>query len=172
MIRKHKRFVRPKKAFEKSRIEEENKLVEQYGLKNKREIWKTIAKINYFRRRAKELAKLSNEEQEILFKKLQAKGLKVNSIADILALTVEDLLKRRLQTVVAQKKVANSVRHARQLIVHKKITLNGSVINIPSYIVSVSEEHSISLKPGKPKKAKIEEKAEEKVQEQPKEASQ
>src|SRR3989344_4054009 len=145
MIRKHKMFVRPKKAFEKSRIEEENKLLEQYGLKNKREIWKTIAKVNYFRRRAKELAKLSNEEQEVLFRKLQAKGLKVNSIADVLALTVEDLLRRRLQTIVAHKKVANSVRHARQLIAHKKILLNGSVINIPGYIISVAEEHSITL---------------------------
>ena len=33
-------FARPKKAYEKTRITEENVLVEKYGLKNKREIWK------------------------------------------------------------------------------------------------------------------------------------
>ena len=63
MIRKRKMFARPKKAYEKTRITEENVLVEKYGLKNKREIWKTIAKIKYYRQRAKDLAKKTDEEQ-------------------------------------------------------------------------------------------------------------
>ena len=146
MIRKHKTYVRPKKAYEKSRMEEENKIAEKYGLKNKREIWKTIAKVSYFRRRAKALAKSSNEEQEVLFNKLQNLGLKVNSIADVLALNVENLLNRRIQTVLLHKKLANTIKHARQMIVHRKVMINGSIVTTPSYLVSVEDENTLSLK--------------------------
>lgn len=161
MIRKHKKFVRPKKAYEKARMEGENKLIEKYGLKNKREIWKMLAKVNYFRRRAKSLAKSSYEEQESFFKKLQEKGLKVSSIADVLALTIDDLINRRLQTIVFSKGMANTMLHARQMIVHKKILVNGNALNIPSYIVSVSEEESISSKSKKESKKKIKEEVKE-----------
>ncbi len=146
MIRKGKRFVRPKKLYEKSRIEEENTLVERYGLKNKREIWKTIAKVSYYRRRAKALAKSSREEQEILFGKLRALGLKTNTIADVLALSVEDILRRRLPTIIVQKGLARTVRQARQMVVHKNVRIGTRVVNIPSYFVSLSEESQITLK--------------------------
>ena len=65
MIRKKNRFSRPKKPFESTRITEENKLRAQYGLKNKKEIWKSVAKITYYRTRAKALAKSPVEEQEV-----------------------------------------------------------------------------------------------------------
>lgn len=149
MIRKSKRFTRPKKAYEKSRIEEENVLAAKYGLKNKREIWKTAAKVNYFRRRAKALAKSPANEQQILFDKLQAIGLQTSSISDVLALSTEDLLKRRLSTVVASKSLANTIKHARQLIVHKKVLINGKAINVPSYLVPISDESSISIRGSK-----------------------
>lgn len=161
MIRKKKRFVRPKKAFESARIKEENVLLERYGLKNKREIWKTIAKVNYFRRRAKALAKETREEQEVLFKKLQQLGLKTNTLADVLALNVENLLKRRLQTVVVDKSIAKTMKHARQMIVHKKILINGKAVNTPSYLVSIDEEKQISARESKAKNQPIEEKADE-----------
>ena len=155
MIRKGKRYVRPKKLYEKSRIEDENKLAERYGLKNKREIWKSLAKVSYFRRRAKSLAKASPAEQEVLFGKLQALGFNTHTIADVLALNIEDLLRRRLPTVVAQKGFAHTVQHARQLVVHKKVRIDGKVINIPSYLVTVTEESQISVDAPKvaPKKA-------------------
>lgn len=153
MIRKKKMFSKPRKAYEKARIKEEDKLVERYGLKNKREIWKTLAKINYFRTRAKELAKSSLDEQQILFNKLQMIGLNVRSIADVLALKVEDLLERRLSTVIVHKRLANTSQQARQMIVHKRVMIDNKAINIPSYLVLVSQENLISIKPAKPGKA-------------------
>ncbi|MBX4196713.1 30S ribosomal protein S4 [Candidatus Pacearchaeota archaeon] len=152
MIRKKKLYVRPKKAYEKVRIAEENIIVQKYGLKNKREIWKTAARVNYFRRRAKDLAKESHEEQEVLFNKLQELGLHIKTIADVLDLKVEDLLERRLPTLVVKKGFAFTPQHARQLVVHKKITVNNNVVNTPSYLVRVSEEPTISSKAGKPVK--------------------
>jgi small subunit ribosomal protein S4 len=153
MKRKHKLYVRPKKAYEKTRIKEENSLMGKYGLKNKVEIWKSIAKIDYFRRRAKALALASSEEQQVFFSKLKKIGLNAESISDVLDLKVENILSRRLPTIVYQKKLAPTAQQARQLVVHKKVLIDGKVINIPSYIVSVSEEKLITIRPSKPKAA-------------------
>jgi len=162
MKRKKKSYQRPKKPFEKSRIDEENVYKERYGLKNKREIWKTLAKIDYFRGRAKTLAKSTLEEQEVLINKLKALGLPTNSIVDVLGLKVEDLLKRRLPTIVADKKLATTVKGARQMVTHKRILVDGKVVNAPSYIVPVALEDTISIKVKKLKpKPKVEEKKEE-----------
>jgi len=151
MIRKKKSYLKPKKPFEATRIKEENELIKKYGLKNKREIWKTLAKVNYFRGRAKALAKSPLEEQEVLFKKLRAIGLKISTTSDVLDLKVENLLERRLSTIVAKKGLANTVKHARQLIVHKKIKVDGKVIDSPSYLVPVEKENSIEIKEKKKK---------------------
>lgn len=149
MIRKKKLFARPLKLYEKQRILEENELVNKYGLKNKRAIWKALAKVNYFRKRAMALARASADEQNVFFSKLNNIGLNVKSTADILALDVEDLLKRRLPTIVASKGLANTVKQARQLVVHKKIIVGDNVVNSPSYIVPVSLESKIRFKEGK-----------------------
>src|SRR3989338_5600414 len=110
MIRKKKRFSRPRKPYESARIKEENETIKKYGLKNKREIWKTLAKVDYFRKRAMALAKSSHEEQEIFFNKLRALGLNIKVTADVLALTIEDILKRRLPTVVFRKGLTTTVK--------------------------------------------------------------
>ena len=153
MIRKPNRFSRPHKLYDKIRIGDENKLVEEYGLKNKREIWKAEAKVKYFRNRAKFLITADQEEQRKFFVKLNSFGLPVKTIADVLALSKEDILKRRLATIVWKRGVANTAKQARQLVVHKKILVAGHVINVPSYIVPIADEQSINLKQ-KPKSVK------------------
>jgi len=146
MIRKKKLYVKPRKLYEKVRIGEENILMQKYALKNKREIWKALARVNYLRHRAMNLSKAPIEEQEILFNKINAMGLKAHRIADVLDLKVEDLLERRLPTIVAKLKLAATLKQARQFVVHKKIQINKRVVNIPSYIVPIQEEKMISLK--------------------------
>ncbi|MEK6825795.1 MAG: 30S ribosomal protein S4 [Nanoarchaeota archaeon] len=153
MIRKKKLFRRPKKLYQAGRIKEENVLLEKYGLKNKTEVWKALAKINYYRSRAKALAKVSMEEQQILFTKLQRIGLKANNIADVLALKIEDLLQRRLPSIIVKKGLAVTPQQARQMVVHKKVTIAGKIVNVPSYIVAIDEENTIvAQKPKKPAK--------------------
>jgi len=80
--------------------------------------------------------------------------LGVESVADVLALTVEDILKRRLSTVVAGKGLADTAKQARQMITHKRILVKGKVVNVPSYLVKVEEEDKINLKK-KVKKPKL-----------------
>ena len=156
MISKSKLYKRPKKPFESERIADENKLVSKYGLKNKKEVWRALAKVNYYRKRAKALAQKSPEEQEVLFSKLQKIGLDVKKIADVLDLKIENLLDRRLPTLVSFQKKADTPRQARQMVVHKRVLVDGKVVNSPSYIVTVKEEKLITVKAGKPKVTKVE----------------
>jgi small subunit ribosomal protein S4 len=145
MIRKHKIYSKPRKAYDSARIAEENRLVARYGLKNKREIWKADAAIDNIRNQAKNLITASGEEQEKLINKLNKMGFKVEKIADILALKEENWLKRRLQSIVVEKQIAKTPKAARQLIAHKHISVSENIINIPSYLVHVNEEDKISV---------------------------
>ncbi len=146
MKRKHKIYSKPKRPFDKARIDEEAIIKKEYGLKNKKEIWKADAKVRVIRQKAKKLIKSSPEEQKALFEQLQKIGLKVESIADVLGLDKTDYLNRRLQTVVAVKGLTSTVKSARQMITHKKILVDGKAISIPSYIVPVKLENKITLK--------------------------
>ncbi len=144
-VRKHKIYKKPKKLYDKARIEEENSLVKKYGLKSKREIWKADSAIGKIRRQAKLLLTGKAEEQEKFIKKLKKQGFQVEKISDILSLDKEDYLKRRLQSVVVSRKIASTPKQARQFIVHKHIKINSKKVNIPSYLVSIDEEDKIEL---------------------------
>ena len=148
-LRKH--WEKPKKMFDKARIEREKELVKKYGFRRKREIWKLeyIFK-NYKRRVRKILAKYDEKEKNILINKLVRLGiLKENStLDDVLNLKLEDFCERRLQTLVYRKELANTVKHARQLITHKKIIVGDRIINQPNYLVLKEEEDKIRLKEG------------------------
>jgi len=146
MKRKHKKYSKPKRPFDKSRIEEESIIKKKYGLKNKKEIWKADAKVRLMRQKAKKLIKAPLKEQKALFLRLQKIGLKVFSIADVLGLNKKDYLDRRLQTIILEKKIAPTIKTARQRITHKKILVNGAVVNSPSYIVSTDLEDKIKAK--------------------------
>lgn len=144
--RRRKLFSRPRKLYDATRIGAENQVVKKFGLKNKKEIWKAKSKVSLFRRRAKSLIGKDMEQQQKFFEKLNKLGLNTVMVSDVLALTEEDLLNRRLQTIVFKKKLANSPTQARQLIVHKRILVDGKAVNIPSFIVTRELEPKIALK--------------------------
>ena len=146
MKRKHKTYSRPKRPFNKQRIEEEAEIRKEFGLKNKKEIWKAEARVKAMKEKAKRLISADKKEQQALFDRLKKIGLKVDSIADILSLDKKDYLKRRLQTIVVEKKLATTPKSARQLIVHKKVFVNGKIVDSPSYVVPAEIENKISLK--------------------------
>ena len=167
MKRKFKKYSKPKRPFDKVRIDEEAKIKKEFGLKNKKEIWKAEARIKSMREKAKKLISAKPKEQQALFDRLKKIGLKVSSIGDILSLEKKDYLKRRLQTIVLSKKLATTVKSARQLITHKKVLVDGKVVDSPSYIVSINLENKISLKKKKQKpKEEIKEEVVEKKEEE------
>jgi len=166
MKRKHKQYSRPKRPFDKERIDEEAKIKSKFGLKNKKEIWMADARVKSMREKAKKLIGAEKEEQEALFLRLKKIGINVEAISDILSLTKEDYLARRLQSIVHIQRLATTAKGARQLIVHKKVLVNGRVVDSPSYIVSVENQNKITIK-AKAKKEKkvVEEVVEEKEEE-------
>ena len=170
MKRKHKTYSKPRRPFDKTRIDAEAIIKKEYGLKNKKEIWKADAKINSIREKAKILIPAPEAEQKEFFIKLNKMGLKVNSIAEVLSLDKTDYLKRRLQTILVKKELATTAKKARQLITHKKVLVNKGIVNSPSYIVSVKNENKIVLKSKKEKvvkeEPKIEAPKEEKLEEE------
>ena len=98
-----------------------------------------------------------------MFNKLKALGLNTNAISDVLALKIEDLLDRKLPTVIFKKGIAKTIQEARQMIVHKRILIDNKIVNSPNYIVSLAEEGLISLKT-KQQKEKAQDKADKKTE--------
>ena len=167
--RKRKMFSRPKKLYDRTRMDEENVLVKKYGLKNKREIWKAKTAVSKLRRQAKALISKDIKEQQKFFDKLNKIGMGISDISDVLALTEEAVFERRLQTFVVKKKLATTAKGARQLIVHKNVLVEGKIVNVPSFVVTLDLEDKISLKEKKVKAAPapvIEEVAEEAAEEE------
>jgi len=136
-----RQFETPKKPWDLMRITEENTLIKKYGLKSKREIWKAEAMLRKYRRVARLLLGRDNEqarkESEQILQRLRRLGIlsESSTIDDVLNLTVESFLGRRLQSVVYLNSLAQSPKHARQLIVHGHVMVNGRYVTVPSYPV-------------------------------------
>lgn len=147
--RLRKKFSRPGHPWQKGRIEAENKLLLDYGFKNKREIWKLSTTLKSFSDQAKKLiaatGKNTEKEKTQLMQRLVRLGLvKENpKLDDILAITLQDLINRRLQTIVNKKGIARTPKQARQFITHNHIKVSNKTVSAPSYLVSVLEENSI-----------------------------
>ncbi|MEM7818768.1 MAG: 30S ribosomal protein S4 [Candidatus Aenigmatarchaeota archaeon] len=149
MKRQRKKYEVPRRPWDKERIEKEKKIMKDYGLKRKKELWRAEAILRKYRRIARDLAaKKDKEKEKELIKKLNSLGLldEKASLDDVLSLTVENILERRLQTVIFRKGLANTIKHARQLIVHGHVFVNGRKVLYPSYIVRRGEEEKIEVK--------------------------
>jgi small subunit ribosomal protein S4 len=69
------------------------------------------------------------------------------ALDNVLDLAIEDLLERRLQTIVFRKNLTKTIFQSRQLITHGHITIGNRRVTVPSYIVSKEEENQIMYAP-------------------------
>lgn len=151
--KQRKKFSKPLHPWRRARIEEEKVLVEEYGLKNKKDLWKTTSKLSHFKKQAKSLITrrgLQAENEKVLFlEKLHKLSLVPEgaTIDDVLSLSIKDLLERRLQTIVFRKGFAHSVKQARQFVVHGHVCVNGQKMDVPSFLVPLSLEQTIEFSP-------------------------
>ncbi len=147
--KQRKKYSTPVHPWQKAMIEEDRKILEEYGLKNKKEIYKMRSVLKGFSDQAKQLiaskTPQAEKERASLLKKLQKIGLinKTGTLDNILDLNINDIMDRRLQTFVYKKGLARSINQARQFIVHEHITVGGAKITTPSYFVNADEENSI-----------------------------
>jgi small subunit ribosomal protein S4 len=148
-----KTYDTPSHPWKGERIKREAETVREYGLKNKTEVWKAQTILRNFRKQSRELqARLRGDdaqariEADALIKKCSRMGLLPvtgSDLNDILILTENDILSRRLQTVVFDKGLAATIKQARQMITHGHIHINGHRVTVPGYIVTREEEASV-----------------------------
>jgi small subunit ribosomal protein S9e len=144
----------PRKPFDKDRLINELRIVGYYGLRNKREMWRVQFTLAKLRKAARQLLTLPQDdpkrqfEGDALIRRIVRLGLlKENErqLDYVLGLTINQFMERRLQTLVAQRKLANSVHHARVMIRQRHIAIGKQMVNIPSFMVRTSSEQHISI---------------------------
>jgi small subunit ribosomal protein S4 len=146
-----KKYETPRHPWIKEDIEAEKIILKEYGLKNKTEVWKMKSKLRKFKELTKKYSNLTTKkaeiDKELFLQKLKKTGFlkPEQGIDDVLGLQLKDVMERRLQTIVFKKKLAGSMKQARQFIVHNHISVDGKKTNIPSYIVDKSQESTITF---------------------------
>ncbi len=154
--KQRKKFDTPRFPWQTDMLDNELNLLGQYGLRNKREIWRHKTLLSKYRGIGRSLLGMSVEERRIqekqLLDRLHRLGILPQDAAldDVLDMTLEDILERRLQTLVFQKGLSKSIQQARQLITHGHIAIEGRRVSTPSYLVLKHEEPKLAYAPKSP----------------------
>ena len=148
-----KQYETPSEAWDEDRIEQEKELIEEFGLRNKKEVYKAESELRGLRRQArKAVAADDNEQIQPLLDRAHNLGLikEDGSIEDVLSLDTREILNRRIQTAVERKGYADTVKEARQLVVHGHIFVDGQKVNVPGYLLTQEEEKELELRMPEP----------------------
>ena len=166
--RKNRRkYESPRNPWRKEQIEAELQLIGEYGLRNKRELWKARTSLSRIRGIARSL--LGKEEAERVklekefLESLSKQGILPENatIDDVLDLDIKDILERRLQTMAFRKGLARTIHQSRQLVTHGHITLGQRRVSVPGYLVTRNDESNIKIPPELAAKIPREAKAQE-----------
>ena len=137
-----KKFKNPRMSWDSDEIKDRKTVMSSYGLRRRREMLIAQEILRKYRRRARELIAEKDEEKvKVLLEKLVKLGLlrEGEGLDDVLALGINDILERRLQTIVWKRGLATTPCQARQFITHGHVSINGSRAKSPAYMVPVSE---------------------------------
>ncbi|MFQ6106993.1 MAG: 30S ribosomal protein S4 [Thermoplasmata archaeon] len=148
-----RKYEAPSHPWQGERIKIEDEIVKKYGLKNKRELWRAQSLLRRLRQRSRILqaqrrygdVQAEKETEEVLGKlgRLGVLPVEGATLDDVLALDVEAILSRRLQTMAYVKGLGYTPKHARQLIVHGHIAIGDRKVTVPGYLVKRIEEGKI-----------------------------
>ncbi len=142
----------PTHPWKQARIDEEHALKEKYGLKKTggmKEIWREKTALRRYRNQAMKLIGRVDtteghfaREQEQLVVSLTKRGLLPEgaNVGDVLQIDVDQMLSRRLQSVVYRRGLAPTMRSARQLIMHGHISIGSQKMTVPGYHILKTEE--------------------------------
>jgi small subunit ribosomal protein S4 len=151
--KQRKKYDTPRFPWRTDIMQQELKLIGDYGLRNKHELWRQETLLSKFRGIARTLIGETPEqrqkmENELLLRLKKLGVLPETAVLDnVLDLTIEDVLERRLQTVIFRRGMAKTIQQARQLITHGHIAIGNRRVTIPGYIVPKPEENEIVYSP-------------------------
>jgi small subunit ribosomal protein S9e len=129
-------------------------LIGDYGLRCKREVWRTQLVLAKLRKAARILLTMDETdprrqfEGDALIRRMVRVGLLDKSqrkLDYVLGLTITQFMERRLQTLVMKRNIGLSVHHARVLIRQRHIAVGKQLVNSPSFMVRKSSEQLIAL---------------------------
>ena len=148
-----KQYETPNHPYQGERIANEHSLADRYGLKNKEELWRAQSELRSYRREARDLLAQAQDDPVVqrrtreFLGRLKRVGVldEEDQLGDVLSLEIEDVLERRLQTVVYRKGLANTAQQARQFIVHGHVIVGDRRHRVPSYVVDVDEEDLVAF---------------------------
>ena len=148
-----KQYETPNHPYQGERIANEHSLADRYGLKNKEELWRAQSELRSYRREARDLLAQAQDDPVVqrrtreFLGRLTRVGVldEEDQLGDVLSLEIEDVLERRLQTVVYRKGLANTAQQARQFIVHGHVIVGDRRHRVPSYVVDVDEEDLVAF---------------------------
>ena len=144
-------WKKPKRPLNFDLKMDELKILGTFGLKTKRELWKARTELSRVRNQARSLLALRQDVREqkepILMNSLSKVGYVQSdaTLDDVLNLEINDLLGRRLQTIVQKKFYFKTPYQARQAVSHGHVLIGDQIVNIPSYLVNVDEEDKVKL---------------------------
>jgi small subunit ribosomal protein S4 len=151
--KQRKKYETPRFPWRADIMQGELKLIGEYGLRNKHELWRHETLLSKFRGIARTLIGETPEErrkmEDELLTRLKKLGVldETAVLDDVLDLTIEDILERRFQTIVLRKGLAKTMQQSRQLIGHGHMTIGNRRVTTPGYIVPRPEESQISYTP-------------------------
>jgi len=151
--KQRKKYDTPRFPWRTDIMQQELKLIGEYGLRNKHELWRQETMLSKFRGIARTLIGETPEQRQKMENELLLRLKKLGILPetavldDVLDLTIEDLLERRFETIIFRKGLAKTIQQARQLITHGHITIGNRRVTIPGYIVPKLEESQIVYSP-------------------------
>ena len=146
-----KTYATPRHPWRKEQLEEELRLLGEYGLRNKRELRHQETLLSEIRGIARTLLGAPEEQRARLetqyLGRLARLGLlsESASVDNILDLNVKDLMERRLQTIVFKSGLSRTIHQARQFVTHGHVSIAGQIVSVPGYFVKRDEESRVAF---------------------------
>ncbi|MCU0800006.1 MAG: 30S ribosomal protein S4 [Candidatus Thermoplasmatota archaeon] len=154
-----RKYDTPSHPWRGDRIKEEKELMAKFGLKNKKEVWRMKSYLRDLRGQTRMLqAKIRTEDQQaikeadLLLNRCYSMGILPEGapLQEVLAIQLDLIISRRLESLVYAKGLASTYKQARQMITHGHVTLKGRRVTIPGMLVRKGEERTIEYDAGSP----------------------